>query len=76
MNTTLTPLFRAVRRRLRVAWALTTLQLIAPLVAFGALGLVLAGRFFDLAWAEPAALVLIAGWARLSIVGVSLISIG
>ena len=50
MNTTLIPLFRAVRRRLRVAWALTTLQLVAPLVALGALGLVLAGRFFDLAW--------------------------
>ena len=60
MNTTLIPLFRAVRRRLRVAWALTTLQLVAPLVALGALGLVLAGRFFDLSWAEPSALVLVA----------------
>jgi hypothetical protein len=60
MNPSLTPLFRAIRRRLRVAWALTTLQLSAPLVALGALALVLAGRFFDIAWAEPAALLLVA----------------
>ena len=33
MNRSLTPLFRSVRRRLRVAWALTTLQLFAPVVA-------------------------------------------
>ncbi|MEQ1702805.1 MAG: hypothetical protein ABMA25_22070, partial [Ilumatobacteraceae bacterium] len=59
MNRHLTPLFRSVRRRLRVAWALTTLQLFAPIVALGALALVLAARFFDLPWAEPAALVLV-----------------
>ena len=60
MNRTLTPLFRSVRRRLRVAWALTTLQLVAPLVALAALALVLAARYLDLPWAEPAALALVA----------------
>ena len=55
MNRSLNPLFSAVRRRLRVAWALTTLQLVAPLVALVALALVMAARYFDLPWAEPAA---------------------
>ena len=63
MNRSLTPLFRAVRRRLRVAWALTTLQLVAPLVALAALTLVVVARYFNLPWAELAAVWLTVGSA-------------
>jgi len=59
MNPSLAPLLAAIRRRLRVAWAITTLQLLAPLVAVGALALVVAARYADLPWAEPAALGLV-----------------
>ena len=63
MNRTLRPLLTAVRRRLRVAWAVATAQLVAPLVAAIALVLLVVARFTDLPWAEPAALWLAAGVA-------------
>ncbi len=52
-----------VRRRLRVSWALATLQILAPFVALAALLLVVVGRLFDVPWAEPAALLCTAGVA-------------
>lgn len=72
MNRNLTPLFRAVRRRLRVAWALATLQLVAPLVALACLALVVVARYFDLPWAEPAALWLAVGVAA-AVIGYALV---
>jgi hypothetical protein len=55
-RTSLTPLIHSIRRRLRLAWAVATGQLAAPLVAAAALGLVLLGRFFPIAWTDQAAL--------------------
>ena len=63
MNRALRPLLLSVRRRLRVAWAVATAQLLAPVVAAIALLLVLLGRLTDLPWAEPAALWLAVGAA-------------
>ena len=59
----LAPLLRAIRRRLRAAWALATVQVLAPLAFGSALVLVVLGRFFDLAWSEPAALAVVVGAA-------------
>lgn len=56
MNRSVTPLLHAVRRRLRVAWALATMQVVAPLVATAALALVLAGRVVDFPASDVAAL--------------------
>lgn len=70
MNRTVTPLLNAIRRRLRLAWAVATLQVVAPLVAGAALALVVAGRMFDIPNSDVAALwlvatvvVLVAGYA-------------
>jgi len=70
MNRTVTPLLNAVRRRLRVAWAVATLQVVAPVVAVIALAMVVAGRMFDLPasdvaalWMVAAVVALIAGYA-------------
>ena len=49
-------LLRRVRRRLRTAWALETLQLVAPIVAVAALLLVAIGWFTPWWWTEPAAI--------------------
>ncbi len=49
-------LLAAVRRRLRLAWAVATAELVAPLVAGVALVLVIVGRFRPWSWPEPAAL--------------------
>ena len=51
-------LLRRVRRRVRLAWALGWLQLLAPMVAAAALGLVLLGRLVPWPWTTEAALLL------------------
>ena len=56
---TLAPLLGAMRRRLRTAWAIATVQVLAPIAVGAALVLVVLGRFFDLAWSEPVALVVV-----------------
>ncbi|MEQ1872450.1 MAG: hypothetical protein ABL953_01885 [Ilumatobacteraceae bacterium] len=61
MNKTVTPLLDAVRRRLRLAWAVATLQVVAPMVAVAALAFVVAGRMFDLPYSDVAALWMVAG---------------
>ena len=70
MKRNVTPLLNAIRRRLRVAWAVATLQVVAPVVALAALGVVLAGRTFDIAasdvialWTVAGVVLLIAGYA-------------
>ncbi len=52
----MTELLAGVRRRLRLAWAVATAELMAPVVAGLALLLVLVGRVRPWSWAEPAAL--------------------
>lgn len=70
MNRTVTPLFNAIRRRLRLAWAVATLQVVAPMVALAALAMVVAGRMFDIPasdivalWMVTGVVVLIGGYA-------------
>ena len=58
MNATVGPLLAAVRRRLRLAWALATGQLFAPLIGLLLLLLVLVARLRPWTWPEPAALML------------------
>ena len=71
----MTEFLREVRRRLRWAWALTTLQLLAPAIAVAALFFVLLGRLQPWAWTEPAAAVaVIAGVAAVG-VGAALLRI-
>ena len=72
MKRNVTPLLNAIRRRLRLAWAVATAQVVAPLVALAALGLVLAGRTFDIAASDVIALWMVAGVVVL-IVGYALV---
>ncbi len=65
MKRSVTPLLHAIRRRLRVAWAVATMQVVAPLVAVAALGLVLAGRTLDIAASDVIALWMVVGVAVL-----------
>ena len=58
MNATIGPLLLAVGRRLRLAWALATGQLFAPLLGLLLLLLVLMARLRPWTWPEPTALVL------------------
>ncbi|MEZ5216645.1 MAG: hypothetical protein R2715_08655 [Ilumatobacteraceae bacterium] len=59
-------LLDAVRRRLRLAWAVATLQAFAPMVLVSAVALVLLGRFWERAsWAEPAAIGIVVGFVLL-----------
>src|SRR5688500_12873791 len=58
MNAGFGPLLLAVRRRLRLAWALATGQLFAPLLAVLLVLLVVVARLRPWTWPEPVALVL------------------
>ncbi|HEX6382740.1 MAG TPA: hypothetical protein VF180_15970, partial [Acidimicrobiia bacterium] len=58
MNSAVGALLGAVRRRLRLAWALATGQLLAPLIGILLLLLVFLARLRPWTWPEPAALVL------------------
>ncbi|MGH9117494.1 MAG: hypothetical protein ACRD0A_06345, partial [Acidimicrobiales bacterium] len=51
-----TRLLDGMRRRLRLVWAASTGQWLAPVLALGALGLVVLGRVRPWGWPEPAAL--------------------
>ena len=58
MSPRVTDLLDAVRRRLRVAWANETGQLVAPWIAGAAVVLVVLARFLPWRWLEPSALVI------------------
>ncbi|MEL6980827.1 MAG: hypothetical protein AAFO29_00220, partial [Actinomycetota bacterium] len=66
----LAQLFRAARRRLRLAWLAATSNTVLPVLGSVALALVLIGWLVPWSWPEPAAavavvgaLVVLAGWA-------------
>lgn len=63
---------RAVRRRLRLAWAVATGQLLAPAALGGAVLLTAAGRIRPIGWADLAALAAV-GAALVALLAVALV---